>query len=54
MILEVNATPGLHYHYETRNPERAVPVLIPILRTLLDESGRDTPGGWASAVGRRR
>jgi D-alanine-D-alanine ligase-like ATP-grasp enzyme len=35
VILEVNATPGLHYHYETRNPHQGVPVLIPILQALL-------------------
>ncbi len=48
VILEVNATPGLHYHYETRNPDRAVPVLIPILRRLLDESRRP-PGSEVRA-----
>lgn len=37
VILEVNATPGLHYHYETRNPAQAVPVLIQILQALLAE-----------------
>lgn len=35
VILEVNATPGLHYHYETRNPHEGVPVLVPILQALL-------------------
>lgn len=38
VILEVNATPGLHYHYETRNPAQAVPVLIPILQALVAET----------------
>jgi len=34
-ILEVNATPGLHYHYQVTNPEQAIPVAVPILRRLL-------------------
>ena len=36
VILEVNASPGLHYHYQVRNPEESIPVAIPILRRLLD------------------
>jgi D-alanine-D-alanine ligase-like ATP-grasp enzyme len=43
VILEVNATPGLHYHYETRNPEDGVPVLIPILQTLVGQDATDAP-----------
>jgi cyanophycin synthetase len=35
-IIEVNASPGLHYHYQIRNPEDMVPVAVPILRHLLD------------------
>jgi cyanophycin synthetase len=35
MILEVNATPGLHYHYQTADPEQASRVAEPILRALL-------------------
>ncbi len=38
VILEVNATPGLHYHYDICNPEEGVPVLVPILRALLREA----------------
>lgn len=34
-ILEVNATPGLHYHYQVENPEHASSVAIPILSRLL-------------------
>ena len=34
-ILEVNGTPGLHYHYEVSNPERSVAVCVPILERLL-------------------
>ena len=34
-ILEVNATPGLHYHYQVANPEQAVPVAVSILGCLL-------------------
>jgi cyanophycin synthetase len=40
VVLEVNATPGLHYHYEIRNPDQGAPVLIPILRALFDGSAR--------------
>ena len=36
VVLEVNGTPGLHYHYEVRNRERATPVAVPILRKLLE------------------
>ena len=35
VVLEVNATPGLHYHYDVSNPEKHVPVLVPILEELL-------------------
>lgn len=46
VILEVNATPGLHYHYDISNPEHGVPVLVPILHELLSaaaarEASRD-------------
>jgi cyanophycin synthetase len=37
VILEVNATPGLHYHYDIRNPDEGVPVLLPILHALFGE-----------------
>ena len=37
IVLEVNATPGLHYHYAVREPQRAVRVAVPILRALLEE-----------------
>jgi D-alanine-D-alanine ligase-like ATP-grasp enzyme len=40
MIVEVNTTPGLHYHYHVANPARAAPVAVPILRTLLEAPGR--------------
>jgi cyanophycin synthetase len=36
-ILEVNGTPGLHYHYEVANAEDATAVAIPLLEQLLDE-----------------
>jgi cyanophycin synthetase len=39
VVLEVNATPGLHYHYEVSDRRRAVPVAVPILRRLLEEGG---------------
>jgi cyanophycin synthetase len=38
VILEVNATPGIHYHYAIDDPAQAVPVAVPILRRLLEES----------------
>jgi cyanophycin synthetase len=38
VVLEVNATPGLHYHYEVADPATSVPVAIPILRLLLAEA----------------
>jgi cyanophycin synthetase len=38
-VIEVNGTPGLHYHYLVREPENAVPVAVPILERLLDETG---------------
>ena len=38
VILEVNATPGLHYHYDISNPEQGVPVLVPIMQELLSEA----------------
>ena len=34
-IIEVNATPGLHYHYQVANPQEARPVANEILRELL-------------------
>jgi cyanophycin synthetase len=46
-VLEVNATPGLRYHYQVRDPERATRVAVPILRTLLAaaDGRRAAPGG---------
>jgi cyanophycin synthetase len=39
VILEVNATPGLHYHYQVGDRDRAVAVAVPILRRLLEGGG---------------
>ena len=36
LVVEVNGTPGLHYHYLVSQPERAVPIAIPLLDALLD------------------
>lgn len=36
-VIEVNGTPGLHYHYLLANPEQSVGVAVPILRRLLEE-----------------
>lgn len=37
VVLEVNGTPGLHYHYRVAEPERAARVAVPILDRLLAE-----------------
>ena len=42
MILEVNARPGLHYHGEVGEPERAVPVAALILDRLLETAADRT------------
>ena len=34
-VLEVNGTPGLHYHYQVADREQATKVAVPILRALL-------------------
>jgi glutathione synthase/RimK-type ligase-like ATP-grasp enzyme len=39
-ILEINATPGLHYHYQVADRERAVDVAAPILQRLLSPPSR--------------
>lgn len=39
-IVEVNGTPGLHYHYLVADPDHATRVAVPVLRTLLDEAPR--------------
>jgi D-alanine-D-alanine ligase-like ATP-grasp enzyme len=43
VVLEVNTTPGLHYHYEVNNPEKSVPVLVPILRALFEHAAARAP-----------
>jgi D-alanine-D-alanine ligase-like ATP-grasp enzyme len=40
VILEVNGTPGLNYHYEVADSEHATRVAIPILDALLADSDR--------------
>jgi len=35
-IIEVNGTPGLHYHYQVADPANATRVVVPVLRRLLD------------------
>jgi cyanophycin synthetase len=35
IVLEVNCPPGLHYHYDIHDSERAVRVAVPILRRAL-------------------
>ena len=34
-VLEVNGTPGLHYHYQVADPEHATAVAVPVLEELL-------------------
>jgi D-alanine-D-alanine ligase-like ATP-grasp enzyme len=36
VIIEVNGTPGLHYHYQVADEANATPVAVPILRRLLE------------------
>ena len=36
-VIEINGTPGLHYHYLVREPEEAERVAVPILERLLAE-----------------
>jgi cyanophycin synthetase len=36
-VIEINGTPGLHYHYLVREPESAVPVAVPLLERILSE-----------------
>lgn len=36
VVVEVNGTPGLHYHYLVADTERHVPVARPLLKVLLD------------------
>jgi cyanophycin synthetase len=38
VVLEVNGTPGLHYHYLVADPTTATSVAIPILACLLGEA----------------
>jgi len=40
VIIEVNGTPGLHYHYQVADEGNATRVAVPILRRLLEESRR--------------
>jgi D-alanine-D-alanine ligase-like ATP-grasp enzyme len=47
VIIEVNGTPGLHYHYEVSEPARAERVAIPILARLLDLPGAGDETGKA-------
>ncbi len=38
-ILEVNGTPGLHYHYQVVKQPTENPIAVPILERLLSSSG---------------
>ena len=41
VVIEVNGTPGLHYHYQVADEGNATRVAVPILRRLLEESRRE-------------
>jgi D-alanine-D-alanine ligase-like ATP-grasp enzyme len=41
VVIEVNGTPGLHYHYQVADQGNATRVAVPILRRLLEESRSD-------------
>ncbi len=41
VVIEVNGTPGLHYHYQVADEVNATRVAVPILRRLLEESRRE-------------
>lgn len=43
-IIEVNGTPGLHYHYLVADPGAADRVAVPVLRALLGVPPRDRTG----------
>lgn len=43
-IVEVNGTPGLHYHYQVADAENATRVALPILSRLLESGHRDGDG----------
>jgi cyanophycin synthetase len=38
VVIEVNGTPGLHYHYLVSDPDGAIPVAVPLLEALLDST----------------
>jgi D-alanine-D-alanine ligase-like ATP-grasp enzyme len=40
-IIEVNGTPGLHYHYYVADPDTAIRVAIPILSVLLGGAAKE-------------
>jgi len=52
VIVEVNGTPGLHYHYQVADLHRATPVAVPILSVLLDSGVHHD--GWDESATRRR
>lgn len=37
-VIEVNGTPGFHYHYLVADPDRATRIAVPVLRTLLEDA----------------
>jgi cyanophycin synthetase len=51
-IVDVNASPGLHYHYQTCNPAERRPVAVAILQSLL-EPGAVTHCGPVSLARQR-
>jgi len=50
-ILEVNATPGLHYHYQVANPGEAEPVAVALLDRLLTGASNPDRQNLADSTG---
>jgi D-alanine-D-alanine ligase-like ATP-grasp enzyme len=46
VVNEVNAAPGLHFHYQTCNPEFQIPVAVPILGYVLGRTKENTLIGY--------
>ena len=49
-IVDINATPGLFYHYQVRNRDQAVDVAVPILRALLGLPNSNPRAAAASSL----
>lgn len=49
VIIEVNAAPGIHYHYQINNIDEGVSIAVPILRLLLGSENGKTMAGPTGA-----